>query len=64
MTKLTIGAKKLDQLKKMPLIQQRVFKTKDNRFVVQQTRISTIKPVQYYEKVLENDVSDDLEFGW
>jgi len=62
MPKLSIGEKKLDQLKNMPLIKQRLFKTKDGRFVINQTTISSIKPTAYYEKVLESLTEE--EFDW
>jgi hypothetical protein len=50
--------KKAEQLKKMPHISQRIFKTKDGRFLVHQTRISTVRPLEYYEKVVENNQED------
>ena len=60
MPKLSIGEKKLQQLKAMPLLKQRLFKTRDGRFVVNQTTISTLKPVQYYEKILDSLVEEDF----
>lgn len=46
--------KKEEQLKKMPRIESKVFLSKNGRFVVQKTTISSVKPVEYYKKVIEN----------
>lgn len=58
----SLSERKIEQLKNMPLIQQRIFKSKDGRFVVTQTRISSIKPVEYFEKVLEAEPEEESDF--
>ena len=44
--------KKEEQLRKMPRIETKVFKSKDGRLLIQRTTISSVKPVAYYEKIL------------
>ena len=60
-TKMIIGDKKLEQLKKMPAIQTAIFKSKDGKFMVHKTTITDIKPVNYYQTVIEAEplASDD-----
>lgn len=41
-------------MKKMPIIESRVRRSKDGKFLVHKTEITTIKPIQYYETVLED----------
>ncbi len=52
--KIRLGEKKIEQLKNMPLIESKVFKTPDNRYMVHRTIISQVKPVEYYKAILEN----------
>lgn len=58
---ITMGLtnKKEEQLRKMPLIETKFFKSKNNRFIVHQTTITTIRPVEYFQKVLENEGTID-----
>ncbi|KHO44981.1 MAG: hypothetical protein QS98_C0014G0032 [archaeon GW2011_AR3] len=58
MVRLKLGEKKVEQLKKMPLIESKVFKTPDERFIVHRTIISQVKPVEYYKAILENESED------
>lgn len=50
-----IGYKKEEQLKKMPQIETKIYKSKDNKFIIHKTIITAIKPLAYYKAVLEND---------
>ena len=59
MVRTGLGEKKIEQLKKMPLIESKVFKTPDNRFIVHRTIISQVKPVEYYKAVLENEEAEE-----
>ena len=54
---ITMGLtnKKEEQLKKMPLVESRFSKSKDGRYVVHKTIITTIRPVSYFEKVIESE---------
>ena len=51
--------KKEDQLKNMPVIEARIVKSKDGKYIIHKTTITTIRPVLYYEKVLEDDVVEE-----
>ncbi|MBU0980858.1 MAG: hypothetical protein KJ709_08705 [Nanoarchaeota archaeon] len=51
---MKLSEKKVAQLKKMPMIESKVFKTPDSRFVVHKTIISQVKPVEYYQAILDN----------
>lgn len=55
-----LSNKKEEQLKKMPQIQSSVFKSQDGRFLVHKTVITDIKPVSYYEVVLDNEPEVDI----
>ncbi len=55
---IKLGAKKVEQLKRMPLIESKVFKTPDDRFIVHRTIISQVKPIEYYKAILENRSED------
>lgn len=48
-----LSNKKEEQLKKMPRVESRIFLSKNGRYIVQRTIISSIKPVEYYKKILE-----------
>ena len=53
--------KKEEQLRKMPLVQSSFVKSKDGRYLIHRTTITTIRPIAYMEKVLaeEGTVEDD-----
>ncbi len=44
---------KIEQLNKMPIIESHVNKSDDGKWVIQKVIITTIKPVKYFEKMLE-----------
>ena len=48
--------KKEAQLRKMPIIQSRVKASRNGRYLIQQTVITNVKPVEYYQAVLANTV--------
>lgn len=52
---------KEDQLRKMPLIESSIRKSKDGRWIVHKTIITDFKPVAYYEKVVAELPSEDAE---
>jgi len=60
---MIIGEKKLNQLKKMPVIQTVIFKSKDGKFIVNKTTITDIKPVNYFQAVLENSPKEPEEMA-
>lgn len=51
--------KKEEQLKKMPLIESRLRKSKDGKLLIHQTIITHIKPSAYYKAVLESPAGVD-----
>ena len=49
---MIIGDKKLEQLKRMPAIETTIKKSSCGRFIINQTTITDIKPVNYFQAVL------------
>ena len=52
-----LSEKKLEQLNKMPIIESTVGKSDDGKWVIQRTIITSIKPIKYFEKMLEPNLS-------
>ncbi len=50
--------KRKEQLEKMPIIETRISKSKDGRFLIHKTVITDIKPVEYYKVVLEKESAE------
>ena len=50
--------KKEEQLKRMPRIESRIFLSKNGKYIVQRTIISSIKPVGYYAKIMDGKEQD------
>ena len=50
--------RKIEQLKKMPLLQTRIRRLKDSNLVLHQTIISDIRPLEYYEAVVDRGNKD------
>lgn len=46
---------KEEQLKKQPIIESRIQKSADGKFVIHKTMITNIKPTAYYEAVLSSE---------
>ena len=51
---MELGEKRIEQLAKMPVIESRVFKSKDGKYLVSKTIITSIKPVAYYQTILDS----------
>lgn len=47
-------SKIMTQLSDIPIINNRIYKSKDGRYIINELRIKTIKPVNYYNKIIEN----------
>lgn len=50
-------------VKKMPYIQTQVYKSKDGKYLINRTVITTVKPVAYMQTILDNDpqpVEEDM----
>ena len=50
---MSFTEKQEESIKKMPMIESFVSKSKDGKFVMHKTVITHIKPVQYWEAVIE-----------
>jgi len=48
--------KKEEQLRKMPLIQNVIRKSKDGRYLIHKIVITTIRPMAYYKAIMDNSV--------
>ena len=44
---------KIEQLNKMPIIETSMGKSDDGKWVIHKTTITSIKPIKYYEKMLD-----------
>ncbi len=54
--------KKEEQLRRMPLIETKFRKSKDGKYIVHKTTITTIRPTAYFEKIAASVGSvDDAE---
>ena len=51
--KMEMSSRKIEQLKKQPIIETIVKKSEDGEWVLHQTVVTDIKPVSYFEKVIE-----------
>jgi len=45
---------KIEQLNKMPIVESTVSKSDDGKWVIQKTVITSIKPIKYFQKMLES----------
>lgn len=52
-----------ERLKQMPTIESGFTKSKDGKFVIHKTTITTVRPIQYFEKVLESDDESLMQEG-
>jgi hypothetical protein len=52
--------KKEEQLKNMPLIESKITRSKDGKFMIHKTTITTIKPTEYYKVVMNAPVEETV----
>ena len=50
---MNLSDKKVEQLKKMPLIQTKIRRLKESNLILHQTIISDLRPIEYYEAVVD-----------
>jgi hypothetical protein len=50
---MTFTEKQEESIKKMPMIESFVSKSKDGKFVIHKTVMTHIKPIQYWQAVIE-----------
>lgn len=54
MVQVEMSAIKVQQLNRQPIIETSVALSKDKKWIVQKTIITDLKPVSYFEKVMED----------
>ena len=47
-------SKIMTQLSDIPIISNRIYKSKDGRYIINELRIKAIRPVNYYEAIIKN----------
>jgi hypothetical protein len=52
--------KKEEQLRKMPIVQARIMKSKDGKYLIHRTEITTIRPMAYYDAILNSKDGKEL----
>lgn len=55
METVELTEKKIEELSRQPVIESKVRKSNDGKWLIHQTKITDIKPVGYFERVLEGD---------
>jgi len=58
---MSFSENKEQQLKKMPLIETSIKKSKDGKYIINKTTITSIKPVAYFEAVLADEEAKNIE---
>jgi len=58
-----LSNKKEEQLKRMPYIDTKIEKSRDGRYVIHKTTITHIRPVAYYQAVLDGEARGNPESG-
>jgi len=48
-----LSAVKIEQLNRQPVVESSISVSEDGKWIVHKTTITDIKPVKYYEKVLQ-----------
>jgi len=55
-----LSNKKEEQLRAMPIVEAKIGKSKDGRFMVHKTVITHIKPVEYYKAVMDSTDEENV----
>ncbi len=50
---IELSAKKIEQLRRQPIIESVILKSEDGEWVIHKTVITDIKPISYFEKVMQ-----------
>lgn len=50
---MELSEKRIEQIQKAPILETNIMKSEDGKWIVHKTVITDIKPVAYFEKVLE-----------
>ncbi len=59
--KQELSPERIKQLSKMPLIESRVFKSKDGQYIVHKTVVTDIKPINYLTAVLKSSGKEEKD---
>ena len=51
----SLSVTKIEQLLKQPIIESYVSKSEDGKWLIHKTTVTDIKPVSYFEKVLDSN---------
>ena len=51
--KVELSARKIEQLRRQPIIESVILKSEDGEWILHKTIITDIKPVSYFEKVVQ-----------
>jgi hypothetical protein len=55
----------MNRLGDMPVIDARIYKSKDGKYVINELRIKTIKPTKYYDAVIKGGYKEtDADFPY
>ncbi|RME52383.1 hypothetical protein D6783_04640 [Candidatus Woesearchaeota archaeon] len=58
---MALTKKKENQLRKMPLIETQLRKSKDGKYLIHRTSITHIRPITYYQAILDNQETLDID---
>jgi hypothetical protein len=47
-------SKMMQQLSDIPIMKNRIYKSKDGRYIINELSIKTIKPTNYYDAIIKN----------
>lgn len=56
-----LTTKKEEQLRKMPLIETKMVKSKDGKLLIHKTIITDIKPTEYYKVIIDSAGEEAVE---
>lgn len=64
MIKIGLTNKKEEQLRKMPMIEAKLMKSKDGKYLIHRTIITHVRPLAYYKAIVEEEepVGVDTDF--
>lgn len=58
---MVLTQKQEEKVKEMPIIESKISRSKDGKYLLHKTTITMIRPVAYYEAVLGNNVQVEEE---
>ena len=57
---MILSEKKLKSLREMPYLETKVSKSKDGKWIINQTTITQIRPTAYFEAIIENAGEEEV----